>query len=165
LRAAAILFGVLIVLLAVTAALMGNQTIPPAELLRRCQASVPAWNGYQEDIKEIGANPVAQWRGTPSLLRISAGRAHLHMALEAPWDGWEASLPLLLKTPEGHVQRNSSAVSEGGIRVYQFQLSTDGDYDTPPWVDIQYPHTKRRLHLNAEGRWQADDPGAEDEGG
>lgn len=127
----------------------------PEELVRRCAASQPAWNGYQEDIKEIGAGPVARWQGRPLALSVVGKTIRLTMALESPWADWEAALPLLLKTPEGQVFRNAGYEHQPEGCVYLFETTTDHTTILPPWVDIQYPHTRKRLHLDGVGHWRA----------
>ncbi len=154
-RYIALLAGFIGLLFVVVAYLAGGQTLSPEELLRRCAASQPAWNGYQEDIKEIGAGPVAQWQGRPVSLRVAGKTVYLTVALEAPWAEWEAALPLLMKTPEGQVYRQVRYRHEAGECVYEFDaLSTDVS-TLPPWLDIQYPHTRKRLYLDGAGRWHA----------
>ena len=55
-----------------------------AEIARRCAESHPEWQNYQEDIKgQIGAAPVAEWKGEPLALDVRGreveqiGRAHV----------------------------------------------------------------------------------------
>ena len=141
-------------------ALFNRKEIDPAELARRCAENYPAWNGYQEDVKEIGARPVAQWHGHPSRLSFSAaGVVHLVFVLEPPWNAWSAALPVLLKTPEGQVFRNEGFVRDGTTCRYTFLLPSGSGTPRPPWLEIQYPHTKRRLYLDAQGVWNGEKPG------
>ncbi len=132
-----------------------RSSLSPGELVRRCEASQPAWNGYQEDIKEIGAGPVAQWQGQPVSLRIRETTVYLTVVLEGPWAQWEAAIPLLMKTPEGRAFRNARYHHGPGGCVYEFDALTTDAVTLPPWLDIQYPHTRKRLHLDGEGKWQA----------
>jgi len=160
-RIAAALCAAVFVALVVLFTLLNSRELPPEELLRRCAASRPAWNGYQEDIKAIGARAVARWQGEPVALAVLPESVMLSMRLQSPWDAWDAALPLLLMDPEGHVHQNSAAVREGALRIYQFPAIPGAAQSPPPWVEIQYPHTKRRLHLDPGGRWYAGDADAE----
>jgi hypothetical protein len=148
---AALLF---LVLVAVVAKVTSTD-LSDAELVKRCQASQPAWNGYQEDIKEIGARPVSRWHGRPISLSVKPGEVRLTMALEPPWDAFEAAIPVMLKDPEGRVMRNDANEIDGANRVYIFTRKESADEPAPPWLEIQYPHTKRRLFLDADGTWNA----------
>ena len=67
----------------------------------------------------------------------------------------QAALPLLLKDPEGHVYRNTDSARDDAGRVYHFPPIPGTDLSFPPWVELQYPHVKRRIHLDAQGRWRA----------
>lgn len=118
---------------------MNQRELAPEELARRCAASHPAWNGYQEDIKEIGAGPVAQWHGAPIQVSMAGGIARLGLALQTPWSEWDAALPLLVKTPEGLVFRNTSVERDGTVCTYVFVLSDDPASPLPPWLELQYP--------------------------
>ena len=159
-RHIALLTGGVALLFLAVAWYSGSQSLPPGELLRRCGASQPAWNGYQEDIKEIGAGPVAQWQGQLISLRISGKTVYLTVALEGPWSEWDAAIPLLLKTPEGQVFRSVRYQHQAEGCVYEFDaLGTDSP-TLPPWLDIQYPHTRKRLHLDGGGHWQSADTSA-----
>lgn len=135
-------------------AAVNAQDPSPVDLALRCRASQPAWNGYQEDIKEIGARPVARWHGEPVSLTFKPGEVRLTMALSSPWDAWEAALPVLLMDPEGRVMRNDSDQREGSLRVYVFNRPETAGDPQPPWLEIQFPHTRRRLYLDAEGEWR-----------
>ncbi|MCF6285408.1 MAG: hypothetical protein L3K26_09490 [Candidatus Hydrogenedentes bacterium] len=154
-RFALTLTGVLFLFLVAAFTLLNSRELASDELARRCAASRPAWNGYQEDVKEIGTRPVAQWRGHPTALTLSGGTVHLVFELGAPWDAWDAVLPVLLKTPEGQVLQNVRHERNGSSRTYVFFLSSASETPVPPWLEIQYPHTRQRLYLNAHGAWQA----------
>lgn len=149
--AAAVLLAVLVAVLAAVNA----QDPSPAELTKRCRTCQPAWNGYQEDIKEIGARPVARWHGKPLSLSVKPGEVRLTMALSPPWDAWEGALPVLLRDPEGRVTRNSADEREGPRRLYIFNRPETADEPAPPWLEIRYPHTKQRLFLDGNGEWHA----------
>lgn len=128
-----------------------------AELVRRCKASQPAWNGYQEDIKEIGARAVARWHGAPVSAKVMPDAVEITFRLEAPWDAWEAAVPVLLRDPEGRVMRDTGDRRDGAQRVYQFDRSALSGESAPPWLEIQYPHTRRRLFFT-DGHWSAETP-------
>jgi len=154
-RWALALAGTSLLLIVAVAALSGGHSVSPDELARRCAASEPAWNGYQEDIKEIGAGPVARWRGGPVAAVFSGGVLRVEMLLEPPWSDWNAVLPLLLKTPEGQILREAGADRDGPRRTYNFALPHEPDMPLPPWVELQYPHNRKRLHLDGDGNWRA----------
>lgn len=158
-RVAAAVCAALFALLVGVLAFLNARELPPEELVRRCNACHPAWNGYQEDIKVIGARPVARWRGTPVALEVAPDAIRLTMALDPPWDAWDAALPLLVRDPEGQVHRNTGAERAGPLRIYQFPAPPDAALSPPPWLEIQYPHTKRRIHLSPAGTWRAEDGG------
>lgn len=159
-RVAAAFAALSVVALVSVIAAVNAQDPSPADLALRCRASQPAWNGYQEDVKEIGARPVARWHGEPVSLTVKDGEVRLTMALSPPWDAWEAALPVLLKDPEGRVVRNDSDQREGSLRVYVFNRPETAGDPKPPWLEIQFPHTKQRLYLDAEGTWRrASNPG------
>lgn len=157
-RYLALLTGGLGLLFVAVAWYSGGQSLPPGELVRRCEASQPAWNGYQEDIKEIGAGPVAQWQGQPLSLYITGKTVYLTVALEAPWADWDAAIPLLMRTPEGQVFRSVRYQQQAEGCVYEFDALTTDSSTLPPWLDIQYPHTRKRLHLDGGGHWKAAKP-------
>lgn len=143
------------VLLAVIFTLQNRQDIDSEELARRCATSRPAWNGYQEDIKEIGARPVAAWHGRPASARVSHPAIWVSFELTPPWSMWRAALPILLKTPEGAVLQSVRSERDGPIRRYYFELPPDAGITTPPWLEVQYPHTRMRILLSEDGRWEA----------
>lgn len=146
-----------VLLIAVVAVLttLNAQDPSPRALAERCRTCQPAWNGYQEDIKEIGARPVARWHGQPVSLSYLPGEVRLKMALRPPWDTAEAALPVLLKDPEGRVMRDDANEISGSCRVYRFLRPASEKEPAPPWLEIQYPHTKQRLFLDAHGEWYA----------
>jgi hypothetical protein len=154
-RAAILIAGLLFLALVAVVARVTSRELSDAELSKRCQASQPAWNGYQEDIKEIGARPVARWHGRPLSLAHKPGEVRLTMALEPPWNGFEAAIPVLLKDPEGRVARNEKDERDGANRIYIFNRTEAAGEPLPPWLEIQYPHTKQRVFLNADGIWNA----------
>lgn len=154
-RVAAAIAVLLLAALIAVIAVVNAQDPDPAVLAERCRASQPAWNGYQEDIKEIGARPVARWHGEPLSLAVAPGEVRLVFKLASPWDAWECALPVLLKDPEGRIARNDSDEREGPQRTYIFKRPEASAEPTPPWMEIQYPHVKQRLYLDAKGEWHA----------
>jgi hypothetical protein len=60
-----------------------------------------------------------------------------------------------LKDPEGRVTRNDADERDGAHRVYIFKRPDSLTEPAPPWVEIQYPHVKRRIFLDAKGEWHA----------
>lgn len=156
-RLALALSGLLLAGLVAVIATVTAQDPPVAELVRRCKAAQPAWNGYQEDIKEIGARPVAQWHGAPIFAVVKPGAVEIIFQLTPPWDAWEAAVPVLLRDPEGRVMRDTGDHRDGALRVYQFDRSAMVDEPAPPWLEIQFPHTRRKLFLT-DGHWSAETP-------
>ncbi len=154
-RIAALLAALLFFALVAVVATVTSTDLSDAELLKRCRASQPAWNGYQEDIKEIGARQVARWHGKPVALNVSPDAVRLSMAVSPPWDAFEAAIPVLLKDPEGRVARDDGDEREGTLRVYRFDRPAAAGEPVPPWIEIQYPHTKQRIFLDSKGAWQS----------
>lgn len=160
-RAATLIAIALTVALIALIATVNAQDPSQAELVKRCRASQPAWNGYQEDIKEIGARPVARWQGTPVSMSVTSSEVRLTMKLAPPWDNWDCALPILIKDPEARVLRNDRDERQGDLRVYLFNLQAMAGEPMPPWLEIQFPHTRQRLFLDADGNWHnPDDAGA-----
>lgn len=142
----------------VTLVLVGGPSVSPEVLARRCEASRPAWNGYSEDIKAIGAGPIAQWRGHPTALRIEGQTLRLTMELAPPWRDWEAAVPILIKIPGGHVLRHRGHERFATGVVYAFVLPEDTRATVPPWVLVQYPRGQERIFLDEAGGWHAGAP-------
>jgi hypothetical protein len=134
----------------------GRPEITTEELARRCAESAPTWDSYQEDIKgQIGAAPVAEWRGAPAWAALSEGVLSVGMRVESPWSERTCSLPILLRDPFGEVHLGRNAVLEDGVFVYRFTLGANPDAALP-WVEIHYPHQIRRLSLRSDGTWTAE---------
>jgi hypothetical protein len=133
------------------------QGVPAEELSRRCAESRPEWSSYQEDVKgQVGAAPVAAWKGEPVRVELAGGRLLITFRLPPPWSGYDAALPVLVRDPLGSVSRNISAERrDDGLRVYGFTLPGAQDAAPIPWIEIRYPHTERRIPLDARGVWQA----------
>ena len=127
---------------------------PNVEQLRqRCDASQPTWDNYSEDIKALGAGPVAQWRGTLISLKLEGSSGWLSVALDGPWRDWPAALPILLKSPDGQIVRTGTHRKVGDRTIYRFELPGGTELAPPPWIEVQYPHVRARLHLDASGTW------------
>jgi hypothetical protein len=134
--------------------LVNNQSLPASELVRRCSASQPKWTSYPEDIKgQIGAGPAAQWAGKPVAAAQSGSQVRVTFRLQAPWSGFEAAMPVLLRDPLGHVYRNASTEKKDADRIYLFTIDADAAVSVLPWVEVQYPHGEKRISFNAQGRW------------
>jgi len=129
------------------------QGIPPAELARRCAACRPTWQSYEEEIKTIGAAPVAAWQGEPVHLERTRGAVRLRFRLSGPWIDYEAALPVLLRDPLGSVYCSAVAEGSGAERTYVFELSKASATVALPWIEVRYPHTETRLPLDAAGNW------------
>lgn len=136
-------------------AYVNSRQISEAELAQRCAASRPEWQNYQEDIKaQIGARPVAQWKGDPIAARQSGNKVYLTFRLEGPWARYDLVLPILLRDPLGKTYRSITAEYRGPERTYLFDLSPDAAASVLPWVEVRYPHTETRLSLNPQGQWK-----------
>jgi len=136
---------------------MGAHETTPAELEKRCAESDPAWISYQEDIKgQVGAQPVARWRGALQEVRQESDTVTVTFQLEAPWDEYRAAVPVLLRDPMGREHRQDRVVREDGLRRYIFRLDAQSGASLLPWVDIHFPHTERRVALDAMGHWAED---------
>jgi hypothetical protein len=140
-------------------AIMEAHHADPAKLAKRCAESHPSWAGYQEDIKEqVGAQPVAAWRGRLEQVRQEAGLITVTFRLESPWAGYDADVPVLLRDPMGRECRQESVERQGGTRRYIFLLNTESGTSILPWVEIHFPHTERRIALGTEGLWKESPP-------
>jgi hypothetical protein len=134
-------------------AAVNRASLDPADLPRRCAESRPTWQSYQEDIKgQIGAAAAAEWRGAPIRFKLDQGAAYLTMRLEGPWTEFPCGIPVLLRDPQGNTVQDSGISTPGAERTYTFPLKAG---DTPPWVEIHYPHQERRLALGPDGAWEA----------
>ena len=60
------------------------QGFPEEELIRRCEASHPTWNDYQEQIKAIHAPSVAIWEGE-LVYAVLNEDLELHFRLKGFW--------------------------------------------------------------------------------
>ncbi len=134
---------------------MGERQADPAELAKRCAESRPAWASYQEDIKgQVGAPPVARWRGRLVEVCQESGAITVTFLLESPWAEYEADMPVLLRDPMGHEHRQDQVKREGGTRRYIFHLDAQSGVSQLPWVEIHFPHTERRIALGTGGHWK-----------
>jgi hypothetical protein len=148
--------GTFVVLLLLVTAFYRLGKVDPATLARRCAENTPAWNSYSEDIKAIGAGPIARWRGTPVRLDVLTHDYELWLTVAPPWPGWGAGPPILLKTPEGTVLRHGSHTYEGNRARYLFPRQGGANDNVPPWLEVRYPHGQQRLYLDDGGRWTAE---------
>lgn len=127
------------------------------KLRQRIDQSQPTWQSYQEDIKgQVGATPVAQWKGRPVETRHEGATVSVLFAIESPWADYGVAVPILLRDPMGGVYRNASATHAAGVTTYVFELREDSGRSSLPWLEIKYPHHEQRLALNPEGQWSAD---------
>ncbi|MGI6458554.1 MAG: hypothetical protein ACOX5J_00395 [Candidatus Hydrogenedentales bacterium] len=128
--------------------------ISSEELARRVINCEPSWSNYDEDLKaQIGAAPVAEWKGEPAEARWEAGELMVSFAVLGVWAGRDTAIPVLVKLPNGETHRNEAAAWEGGKLVYQFTTSLQA---MPQWVIVRYPfYGERRLVLSEDGRWES----------
>ncbi len=137
----------------------GDVEVGPGEIARRCAAGKPTWESYQEDIKgQIGAGPVAAWSGHPVSVVLEAGEVTVDFTLEAPWAGYDAALPILLRDSFGTTCRHHTAERVDGLRRYHFQLRGEALQRMPGWIELRYPHDEAWIPLDTEGRWRKSNP-------
>lgn len=152
---AGVLAAIFLVCLIAAMAWVNATGLSEEELASRCDTSVPHWDNYQEDIKGmIGARPVAQWQGRPLTAQANAGKVEVRFQITGEWAARAAAIPLLLKDPAGAILVGRGTGDGAGTATYTFELP-DLDKLAVPWIEIQYPHHRERLPLNAQGHWQA----------
>jgi hypothetical protein len=152
---ALVLGGFFFVCLIAAMAWVNATGISEEELAQRCETSVPHWDNYQEDIKgQVGARPVALWKGRPLSAQVSPGRVEVRFEIAGDWAAREASVPLLLKDPGGAILVGRGKGDGMGSATYVFELP-ESETLSVPWVEVQYPHHRERLPLDAKGHWQA----------
>jgi len=137
------------------AALGCTPAITDAELERRVDASRPAWESYQEDLKsQIGAGPVAQWEGVPVKVRTERRAVHVTFRLTAAWAHRGAAIPILMREPLGGVHRNIDARCDGDRVTYLFECPPSASGMPFPWIELKYPHYQKRIVLSDRGEWE-----------
>lgn len=145
----------LLVLIIVAIARIGVYDVTPEEVAQRCREAKPSWQSYSEDIKgQIGARPVALWRGEMAHVRQENGSLSILFRIEEPWSGWEAAMPVLVRDPMGAVCLGVAEDQVGPERRYRFALAADDDSAPLPWIEVQYPHAQIRITLNSQGEWR-----------
>jgi len=141
--------------LVVMLALRAPACVPPDELARRTATSRPTWRNYQEDIKaQIGATPVAQWRGTLEAAQRDGATVRVTCRLAGPWAQRRSAVPILLREPRGGIHRNQRAECRDGRVTYVFQIGEDAARAALPWIELKYPHGEKRLVLFEDGSWK-----------
>lgn len=126
------------------------------ELARRVRASRPTWQSYQEDVKgQIGAGPVAEWRGTVDEVRVEDGHIRVTFRVAGPWAARELAVPILLNEPLNGARREVSAIREGDRTTYLFDLPPEKSGLPVPWIELKFPGGQRRIALDTQGRWTA----------
>jgi hypothetical protein len=127
------------------------------ELARRIASCAFTWQNYQEDIKTISSALAAQWRGAPNLVVRDRAQVHVTFLIEGPWADRNVAIPVLLREERGGVYQSGAAECDSGSAVYTFELS-GWDATAPlPWIELQYPHGRRRIVLSPSGRWRAEE--------
>lgn len=133
-----------------------RREITPEQLAVRTATSRPEWANYDEDIKaQIGARPVAEWRGRPVSARLEGPEFQVTFELAGPWAERGAALPVLLRHPLGAIYRSEDAARDGARVTYFFTIPHNDDEGPLPWVEIKCPHREHRLTLSASGLWAA----------
>jgi len=143
--------GLLLLIVAVVAAF--NARGPGrAVLAERCAQARPAWENYQEDIKgQVGAGPAAQWEGEFLGAYYEDNSILVVFELAGPWADHDFGIPVLLRDPYGKLHRHDVLIRHRGKHVYRFELPGDQDPAAMPWVEIQYPHHRRKAVLREAG--------------
>ena len=121
--------------------------VDESELATLAGKAHPVWEKYQEDIKaQIGATPVAQWRGTPRHAWQDVNGIHVQFDIEGAWKKRACVIPILIRNPGGTEYLSAKGVVEQGTITYTFPPSnlTSVFSDT---IEIKYPHEERRLVL------------------
>ena len=129
------------------------QGFPEEELIRRCEASHPTWNDYQEQIKAIHAPSVAIWEGE-LVYAVLNEDLELHFRLKGFWAESKAAIPVLVRLPDGreHEMITLREAASSEIRyVYRPEKAFTTTY---PWIEIHYPHTQQRINFDSGGEWQ-----------
>ncbi len=152
---AGVLGAIFLVCLIVAMAWVNATGISEEELASRCAESVPHWDNYQEDIKgQVGARPVALWQGRPLRAQANGPMVEVEFEVTGEWATREAAVPLLLKEPGGAIIVGRGMGNGSGGATYTFELPTI-EQSRLPWIEVQYPHHRERLPLDAAGQWQA----------
>ena len=137
--------------------ILNSRGVSPEELARRCAGARPAWQSYQEDLKgQIGAAPVAAWRGHPVEARFTDTEILVLFALEGKWVDYAAALPVLLRTPSGDVLTGVAEDKAGARRTYRFAMEEDSG--RAAWIQLRYPHASKRILPDAGGVWRRPQP-------
>lgn len=126
--------------------------VSDAELAARVKASRPEWQSYQEDIKaQLGAGPVAEWRGEPVRAVQEGSALRLTFQLTGPWSRRDCFAPILVADPRGVIQRPVSAMSREREVIYGFDLGEGGG--AVPWLEVKFPNGEKRLVFDQNGVW------------
>lgn len=145
----------LFMLVIVAISRIGHYDMPIEEVAQRCREAQPAWQSYSEDIKgQVGARPVALWRGEVIEARQKGESVEVVFLLEAPWSRWEAAMPILLREPAGNVILGAADSQPSEQRTYRFTLFAPGQAAPLPWIELQYPHAQIRITLDTQGEWK-----------
>ena len=157
-RRVLLLIGVAALAVAVLVAISstGTRAPSPEELARRVAACRVTWPNYPEDIKrQVGATPVARWRGEPESVDCAEGVIRVAFHIEGPWALRSVALPILLRGPWGSARQNREAACTGATVAYTFDVPEGDQESAPPWVEVKYPGAEKRLVLSADGSWRA----------
>ena len=150
-----VLVTILVLIIVIVAGIMSlpkSVEEPTLEEVRaRIEESEPAWANYLEDLKgQIGSAPVAKWRGEITSARASEGQVKVNFEIREYWLENAMAIPMLIRDNVGYVTRESSAEFEDSITSYTFEVRQQS---APPWIEIQYPGSTRRLLFGTDGEW------------
>lgn len=123
--------------------------INETELAALAGKAHPVWTNYQEDIKaQIGATPVAQWRGTPRHAWKDAEGIHVQFDIEGAWKKRACVIPILIRDNGGTEYLSPKGVVEQGTVTYTFPSASLNSVFANT-IEIKYPNEERQLVLES----------------
>ncbi len=127
-----------------------------SELAARIEKCSPQWQGYQEDIKgQVGAGPVAEWRGEPVKAVQQDSKLMITFRLSGAWASRDGAIPVLTQDSLGRVRQSTSATHDQGLTTYDFSLDLSGSASLLPWVEVKFPNGDKRIVFDQKGVWNA----------
>ena len=131
--------------------------MPEADLSRLVSRARVVWEDYGEDIKAgVGATPAAQWHGAPVEVRLADEAIEVTFELQGLWASYPFGIPILLRTPEGHVISSGSYTRTERGGVYTFRHPDPLSAVSTPWVELRFPpNEEKRITFDSKGVWHA----------
>ncbi len=134
--------------------------VSESELAGRIAKCEPQWQGYQEDVKgQIGAGPVAEWKGEPVKAVQEGAVVRLTFRLAGPWALRDGGIPVMMQDPMGHVRQSSGVTRENGLVTYDFKVEAAETASFFPWVEVKFPNGDKRIVFDEKGVWNGDQAG------